>query len=327
VADIYFRDTYSAGLKGRQLLDELRERFGPDRVVTRLGRRGPRDSMMSDAIASGVKVIVYVIGPGTKKNELEAVLCPEHARRPTLDELLHRDPGGHELDTRFVTDPDRWNELEIPVVAVLVDGVTANVLPHYERITPITLGVTGSVAVVAAIEQHGVVAAIEKHPGARQRVKAPNDPWAGLEPYEPKPPEPVSPSAEHEVFVSYAFEDQAFADAVVQALEKRDIRCWIASRDVPKGMEYAKRIPAAIRSSRLVVVVISKDASLSEDVLGEVTLAKEKNVPRLPFVIDDSPLDDGLAYFFSQRVRLHAAGMTREAALAALVEEVKRHLR
>ncbi len=74
-------------------------------------------------------------------------------------------------------------------------------------------------------------------------------------------------------------------------------------------------------------MVVSEHSNPSEDVLSEVTLAKNANVPRLPLLIDNSPLDDGLAYFFSHPVRLYAAGMGRAAAIVALVEEVKRHLR
>ena len=75
------------------------------------------------------------------------------------------------------------------------------------------------------------------------------------------------------------------------------------------------------------IVVVSKHPNASEDVLNEVTLAKDAKVRRLPLLIDDSRLDDGLAYFFSQPVRLDAAGMARDVAIAMLLKEVKRHLR
>ena len=75
------------------------------------------------------------------------------------------------------------------------------------------------------------------------------------------------------------------------------------------------------------LVVVSKHSNGSEDVLNEVTLAKNAKVRRLPLIIDDSPLDDGLAYFFSQAVRLDAAGMAHDAAVATIVKAVRRHLR
>jgi hypothetical protein len=37
------------------------------------------------------------------------------------------------------------------------------------------------------------------------------------------------------VFVSYASHDTAFANAIVEALERNGVRCWIAPRDVNAG--------------------------------------------------------------------------------------------
>ncbi len=40
---------------------------------------------------------------------------------------------------------------------------------------------------------------------------------------------------EHDVFISYAHEDKAIADAICAKLEENKIRCWIAPRDITPG--------------------------------------------------------------------------------------------
>ena len=48
------------------------------------------------------------------------------------------------------------------------------------------------------------------------------------------------------VFVSYASQDAAVADALVEALARHGIPCWIAPRDVKPGAQYADAIVRAI---------------------------------------------------------------------------------
>jgi len=53
----------------------------------------------------------------------------------------------------------------------------------------------------------------------------------------------------HDVFISYSSEDKNVADAVCGTLEKQDVRCWIASRDVPPGQSWPAAIVKAISNS------------------------------------------------------------------------------
>jgi hypothetical protein len=65
------------------------------------------------------------------------------------------------------------------------------------------------------------------------------------------------------VFISYASQDAAVAAALVEALERHDIPCWIAPRDVKAGALYADAIVRAISGARAFVLVLSKNASAS----------------------------------------------------------------
>jgi len=56
--------------------------------------------------------------------------------------------------------------------------------------------------------------------------------------------------------------------------------CWIASRDIPPGVpSWAEPIVTAIASSRLVLVLLTKNSIPSVDVMREVTLAADEKIP------------------------------------------------
>src|SRR5476651_891626 len=87
------------------------------------------------------------------------------------------------------------------------------------------------------------------------------------------------PPTSRDVFVSYASQDAAVANSVVDALEKQGIRCWIAPRDVTPGEFYADAIVHAIDSAKALVLVLSQHAAVSHHILREVERASAKRHP------------------------------------------------
>jgi ABC-type branched-subunit amino acid transport system substrate-binding protein len=63
-----------------------------------------------------------------------------------------------------------------------------------------------------------------------------------------------------DVFISYASQDAATADAVVAALEGDGIKCWVAPRDVTPGTFYAEEIVHAIDATKAIVLILSQNA-------------------------------------------------------------------
>ena len=61
---------------------------------------------------------------------------------------------------------------------------------------------------------------------------------------------PTQATSGSEVFVSYASQDAAVANAIVAALEQQGLRCWVAPRDVRAGAHYADAIIQAINGRR-----------------------------------------------------------------------------
>jgi TolB-like protein len=124
------------------------------------------------------------------------------------------------------------------------------------------------------------------------------------------------------VFVSYASQDAAVAAALVEALERRSIACWIAPRDVKPGALYADAIVRAINEARAVVPVLSASAVLSKHVGREVERAASKHKQIIGFRTDAAPLSPELEYFLSNSHWIDVPQIGMPAALAKLAEAV-----
>ncbi len=136
--------------------------------------------------------------------------------------------------------------------------------------------------------------------------------------------QPAAPKASADVFISYASSDRAVADSVCIALERAGVRCWIAPRDVTPGEFYAESIVHAIDSAKVVVLVLSQNAAVSQHVLREVERASSKRHLVVSFRIDLAPLPAGLEYFLNTSQWLDASATGVERALPKLVDAVQR---
>lgn len=123
-----------------------------------------------------------------------------------------------------------------------------------------------------------------------------------------------------DVFVSYSSQDAAVADAVVAALERQGLKCWIAPRDVKPGAQYADAIVRAINEAQAVVLVLSASAVGSSHVGREVERAASKHKQIIAFRLDAAPLNPALEYFLSQSQWIDVPSLGMPAALAKLAE-------
>jgi TIR domain len=103
----------------------------------------------------------------------------------------------------------------------------------------------------------------------------------------------------HDLFVSYSQPDREAAFALVQRVEARGISVWIAPRDVSPAADWAAEIIDAISSARLMVLVFSGSSNDSGQVRREVERAVHKQLPILPFRIEDVLPSKSLEYFLS----------------------------
>ena len=121
------------------------------------------------------------------------------------------------------------------------------------------------------------------------------------------------------LFVSHVSEDRAPASELVAELERRDIRCWIAPRDVRPGKPYDDEIAEAIDDCTAMLLLFSEHCNASEYIRREITVAGEARKLIIPYRIEDAQPKRGL------RVRLADLHwidgfVARESAIDALVK-------
>jgi TolB-like protein len=128
------------------------------------------------------------------------------------------------------------------------------------------------------------------------------------------------------VFISYASEDAAVANAVVGALEGAGLACWIAPRDVVPGALYAAEIVRAINESSLVVLVLSVQSVASPHVGKELERASSKRRRIIALRTDAVVLPPAFEYFLSESQWIDAETGSIEPAAAKLAEALRHHL-
>lgn len=145
---------------------------------------------------------------------------------------------------------------------------------------------------------------------------------------EVRPREDAQPTAARkQIFVSHAEEDLPLADEVVQLLEGRGHHCWIAHRNIPPGTQsWAGPIVAAIADSKVVLILVTPYSVASKQVLREVTVADDENIPLIPVCLDNVSLSKDFRYFFASAQRLEIADTPRQQTLQMIGNAVERQL-
>jgi TolB-like protein len=130
---------------------------------------------------------------------------------------------------------------------------------------------------------------------------------------------PAMPDA----FISYASHDAAVATALVAALEKAEVKCWIAPRDVTAGALYADAIVRAISGAKVFILVLSENSIDSSHVSKEIERASSKKRPIIALRIDAAPLTPALEYFLSESQWVEAQTGNMQAAYAKLIDAIR----
>jgi hypothetical protein len=130
----------------------------------------------------------------------------------------------------------------------------------------------------------------------------------------------------YDVFISYASPDKTVADAACARLESAGIRCWIAPRDVVAGRPYGEAIIDAIHEAKVMVLVFSSNANLSDHIPKEVERAVSNGVAILPFRIQNVAPGKSLDYFIGSVHWLDAMTPPMEKHLDNLAATVQKLL-
>ena len=112
-----------------------------------------------------------------------------------------------------------------------------------------------------------------------------------------------------EVFISYAQdEDHAAALALADRVEGVGATVWIAERSIDGAQNYADEIVAAIDACKVVVALCSRASLQSRHVAVELSLAFEAGRPRLPLMLDPTPLPGQVRYWLADANRIDISG-------------------
>ncbi len=98
------------------------------------------------------------------------------------------------------------------------------------------------------------------------------------------------------VFISYASAERQLAERLVNGLERLDLPCWIAPRDIPLGMDFQKSLYDAIAGCDLMLLLVSSGSNKSPDVARELAIARGQDKPVVPVRMQDVKLEAALAY-------------------------------
>jgi TolB-like protein len=129
-------------------------------------------------------------------------------------------------------------------------------------------------------------------------------------------------SVGHDVFVSYASQDAAVANSIVENLERRGLNCWIAPRNVAPGSLYADEIVGAINDAKVVVLILSAHAVASPHVGKEIERACSKRKRIIVLRTDSAPLTRAFEYFLSESQWIDVSTSGMPSALTKLAEAV-----
>ena len=109
-----------------------------------------------------------------------------------------------------------------------------------------------------------------------------------------------------EVFISKSKKDDTIANAICNVLEKNNISCWIAPRDITPGLNYAAEIIRGIENAAILLVIVSQNSNESGHVLNEINRAVEVNKIILPFKIDATDIKDDFKYYLDKTQSIDA---------------------
>lgn len=100
----------------------------------------------------------------------------------------------------------------------------------------------------------------------------------------------------YDVFISYSSKDQKLVEAMCHYLEERNLRCFVAYRDVPKGKDWGPFIEKGIEDSKVLVYVHTEASNMSEETTREINLAFEEGCVVIPFRVSAIKYGTGKRY-------------------------------
>jgi hypothetical protein len=94
-----------------------------------------------------------------------------------------------------------------------------------------------------------------------------------------------------DVFISYASEDDNLASELLELLRNKGLSCFLAAKELRAGTVWLDKIRAALRSCRVVIVLLTPSSCSSAWVMSEAGAAWGLGKPLVPVTKGRSPAD------------------------------------
>jgi hypothetical protein len=131
-------------------------------------------------------------------------------------------------------------------------------------------------------------------------------------------------AAQTRVFLSFSSLDGNIAVALDTHLRSRGLACWTAPRDIAAGADWGAAIVNAIRTSAVLVFILSRNSIHSPHVRRELALARELEIPVVGFRIDGVELPRAIEYYTGRIGWVRMQTDPREVQMDAVVDQVLR---
>ncbi|MCX6249889.1 MAG: toll/interleukin-1 receptor domain-containing protein [Bacteroidetes bacterium] len=92
----------------------------------------------------------------------------------------------------------------------------------------------------------------------------------------------------NDVFISYSSIDEKIAKRICTQLKEAGIRFWLSSASIKAGEKFPQQIIRALNNSKIFLLIFSFHSNRSKYVLREIERAVHKNIPIIPFKIEEN---------------------------------------
>lgn len=87
--------------------------------------------------------------------------------------------------------------------------------------------------------------------------------------------------------ISHSSRDVGYANQLCEQLEARGIKCWISTKNIGAGENWANSIAKGIELANSMILIVSEHSNKSENVLDELTLARNLSKKIFPIIISN----------------------------------------
>jgi hypothetical protein len=126
----------------------------------------------------------------------------------------------------------------------------------------------------------------------------------------PPRPAPAAKPPARRIFISHASEDSRLARDVAAILRRQRWDAWLDESDIRGGGPWAASIQQALRSSSVVVLLVTANSVAKEWVLDEIAAARNLRVPIIPAFLEDVRLPDELQFMLQRTEFVDVSGLT-----------------